>query len=312
MDVLSLKIFLDVARRNSFSEVARDRNVSPSTISRTIATLEEELGARLFQRSTRHLALTEAGADYFSQVESSVGEIEQAGINASEWRGVAQGTLRITAPVDFGQLAIVPLLPVFAMRYPEIKFDLLFSDAMMDLLAERIDIAVRLGPPSDYSYIGTKLFDEGLVVCASQSYLKRHSRPQQPRDVGEHNCMHFSLPAYTQWCFHKGNGRETINIQSNLQVSNSVVLKNCALGDMGLALLPRWAVWQEIENGQLVDLFPDYQVLAPDVTTAAWLMYPSRNHLPQKVSAFIDFMKTEFNHWPKDYKLPRAANELNS
>ena len=302
MDLSSLKTFIEVVNRGSFSRVARDHNVSPSSVSRTLASLEEELGVRLFQRSTRQLEITEAGSLYFDQIESSVGEIEQAGYNAIQLSGSPQGTLRITAPVDFGQFAIAPLLPIFSARYPEIKFDLLFADAVLDLLTERIDIAIRLSPPSDSLYIGTKLFDESFVVCASQAYIEQHGGPRLPEEVIEHECMHFPMADYTQWCFQDKNScTEVVKVSGNLQVTNSIILRDCAMAGMGVVLLPHWITWKELESRQLINLFPDYTVTVSDLKTAAWLLYPSRSHLPLKVRVFVDFMKTQFSNWPEEY-----------
>ncbi len=301
MEISGLKTFIEVVRRGSFSSVARDHNTSPSSVSRSIAALEEELGVRLLQRSTRRLELTEAGVLYIDRIEASVEKIEQAGLNVAELSGIPQGTLRVTAPVDFGQIAVAPLLPEFSASYPEINFDLLFTDEVLDLLTERIDIAVRLGPPIDYPYVGVKLFDERFVLCASPSYIDQYGRPQMPREVAEHNCMHFPMADYMQWCFHhKSDRAETVKVRSSLRVTNSVILKDCALAGMGLTLLPYWAVCRELSNGGLIDLFPDYKLTASNLNTAAWLMYPTRSYLPLKVRVFLDFMKIRFHNWPKE------------
>lgn len=298
MDISSLKIFIEVLQRGSFSAVARHLNVSPSSISRTIAALEEELGIRLFQRNTRRLELTEAGSKYFDQIEQSVKKIEDAGNRVNELRGIPQGTLRITTPVDFGQLIVTPLLPKFSLSFPEIQFDLLFADQVLDLLVERIDIAVRLSAPTDYSYIGTKLFNENFIVCASPAYINQNGHPTTPSEITQHNCMHFPMAAYKQWNFnHKDKPAEQVSVLSTLQTTNSVVLRDCTLASMGIALLPHWAIWQELENKRLINLFPFYKISISDLTTAAWLMYPTRDHLPLKVRVFVDFMKTQRFNW---------------
>ncbi len=305
MNILSLSNFVEVVRRGSFSAVAREHNVSPSHISRTIATLEKELGIRLFQRSTRRLELTEAGALYFERIAASVEEINQAGKSVTEMSDIPQGTLRITAPVDFGQLAITPLLSEFSQNYPEIHYDLQFIDAELDLLAEHIDVAIRLAPPSDYSYIGSKLFDEKFVICVSQSYLKKRGKPRMPDEIANHNCLHFPMKEYTLWSFHnrEGNRIEKVKIDSHVEVSNSVVLRDCAVAGMGIALIPHWAVWQELDKGQLIELFADYTITVSELTTEAWLMYPTRRYLPLKVRVFVDFLKMQFANWPDNYKL---------
>ena len=172
------------------------------------------------------------------------------------------------------------------------------------MLAERIDIAIRLGPPADYTYIGAKLFDERFVVCASQSYLDTKGCPRLPEEIVDHDCMHFPMVDYMQWSFHHRNrSTEIVKVRSKLRVTNSVILRDCAEAGMGVALLPQWSCWQELDSGKLVDLFPDYKVTISDFTTAAWLMYPSRDQLLLKVRVFVDFMKAQFNNWPDEYKL---------
>jgi DNA-binding transcriptional LysR family regulator len=308
MNLSSLNTFIEVVHRGSFSAVARDHNVSPSSVSRTIAALEEELGIRLFQRSTRRLELTEAGSLYFDQIEPSVGEIEQAGHGIAEFSGIPQGTLRITAAVGFGQIAVAPLLPAFSARYPKINFDLLLTNEKLDLLAERIDLAIRMGPPSDYSYVGTKLFDESFIVCANPSYLEKHGQPQLPEEIAEHDCLHFLMAEFAQWSFHRENSQtKVVKVRSKLRVANSVILRDCAKAGMGITLLPYQTIKQELDNGELIHLFPNYTITIFDFITSAWLMYPTRNQLPLKVRVFVDFMKTQFHHWPDAYKL--AASE---
>ncbi len=295
MELTSLQIFAEVMRRGSFAAVARDRDVSPSAISRSIAGLEAELGLRLFQRTTRRLAPTEAGALYFARIEPLVGELEQARQAAADVREAPAGTLRVTASVAFGQTCLVPLLPELHRRYPELALELLLTDSNLDLVAERIDVALRLGPRMDSSLIGLRLFDTRYRVCASPQYLAREGEITRPEALRDRPCLAFALPGYrSRWTFRDPAGRRTeVPIQGRFVISSALAQRDCALEGLGPALLADWLIDDDIAAGNLVDLFPQHRVTATDFETAAWLLYPSRAYLPLKVRAFIDFLKTE-------------------
>ena len=170
MDISTLQIFVEVMRQGSFAAVARDRDLDPSSVSRTIAALEKELGVRLFQRTTRRLSPTEAGTVYFERIEPLVEEMQQAIDIALDTAGQPKGTLRVTASVSFGQKCIVPLLPDFGFRYPELAIDLFLTDAVVDLFAERIDLAIRLGLLTDSTLVAQPLMRTRYRVCASPQY----------------------------------------------------------------------------------------------------------------------------------------------
>jgi DNA-binding transcriptional LysR family regulator len=294
MDISVLQMFVEVMRQGSFAAVARDRNIDPSSVSRAIAGLEEELGIRLFQRTTRQLSPTEAGTAYLERVEPLVEEMQQAIAVATDISGQPKGTLRVTASVSFGLKCIVPLLPKFQQMYPDLTVDLLLTDAVVDLLAERIDIAVRLGLLADSTSIAQQLMRTRYSVCASPNYLKQFGQPQQPSDVEQHNCLLFPLAGFrTRWIFRDSNGNESeILVRGRTIISNAIALQQCAIDGMGLALLPHWLVDEDLRVGTLVNVFPDYEVTATDFNTAAWLVYPSRAYVPLKVRAFIDFLKS--------------------
>ena len=293
MDISTLQIFVEVMREGSFAAVARDRNIDPSSVSRVIAALEEELGTRLFQRTTRQLSPTEAGVIYFERVEPLIEEMRQANIAATDVSSQPKGTLRITAANSFGLKRIVPLLPKFAAAYPELKVDLLLTDTIVDLLSERIDLAVRLGPLADSTYVAQQLIRTRYLVCASVHYLKRHGRPKNPEDVTQHNCLLFPLAVFrSRWLFQDTAGKITeAPVSGHTIISSALALQQCAIAGMGLALLPGWLVADDLGAGVLVDVFPDYEVTATDFSTSAWLVYPSRTYVPLKVRVFIDFLK---------------------
>lgn len=288
-----MRMFVEVARRGSFAAAARDRNVDPSSVSRAVALLEEELGVRLFQRTTRRVALTEAGEMYLAKVTTLVDDLDDARDQA---RGVSAGpigTLRLTVAVSFGYTKLIPLLPAFRERYPAVKLELLLTDAVLDLLTERVDLAIRLGRRFSPEFIATKLLETQYRVCASPAYLANKKTPRVPQELQEHSCLLLALPEYrSRWLFRDKQGKvQEIPIHGDVTILSTLALRACALAGMGPVLLPNWLIDEDIAQGRLIDLFPDYRVAATDFDTAIWLLYPSRTHLPNKVRVMIDFLK---------------------
>lgn len=288
-----LQTFVDVVKQGSFAAVARERNVDPSSVSRAIAGLEEELGIRLFQRTTRQLFPTEAGMMYFQQIEPLLEEMQQAIQIAADISGRPKGTLRITTSVSFGLKCIVPLLPDFRALYPDLTVDLFLTDANVDLFTERIDLAIRLGLLVDSTLIAQQLMQSRYFVCASPQYLKQWGHPKSPNGIKQHNCLLFPLTGFrSRWRFRDINGRESeVLVQGYTIISNAIALQQCAIAGMGLALLPNWLIEDDLRAGTLVNVFPSYDVTATEFHTAAWLVYPSRVYIPLKVRVFIDFLK---------------------
>ena len=296
MDLEVLRTFVEVMRRGSFAAVARDRNLDPSSISRAIATLETELGARLFNRTTRQLSPTEAAVGYFDRIEPMIDELERAALVAADSGDEPRGTLRITAPVTFAQVNLVPLLPEFARRYPALSFELLLTDQMLDLVEARVDLAVRLGKLADSSLIAHRLCDMVYCVCASPDYLRRQGKPASPAELERHECLRYPVQGYgARWRFRRGDGPvNEVAVRGRVVVSNGVALRQCAVSGMGILMLPRWNVAEELRTGALVELFPEYRATASEFDTAAWLLYPSRSYLPLKVRAYADFLREKF------------------
>jgi len=301
MDVANLRAFVEVMRRGSFASVARDRDVDPSSISRSIAALENELGLRLFQRTTRRLSATEAGLVYFDRVEPIIAELERARLRAVDVNEGPRGTLRVTAPVSFAQLNIVPLLPELAVRYPDLSIDLRLTDAALDLVEEHIDLAIRMGPLRESGLIAAKLSPMISKICASPSYIEAHGQPRAPQDLEGHKCLQLAMPGFgARWRLRDRKGTVTdVPVQGPLRTSNAIALKQCALAGMGIVLQARWIVGRELREGSLVDLFPDHDVTAANFEApAVWLLYPSRAYLPLKVRVFADFLKEKFKNAP--------------
>lgn len=307
MNTQALHLFVDVARSGSFAAVARQRNQDPSQISRTIAQLEAELGVRLFQRSTRKMLLTEAGARLLDKVEALLEELRGALEEATSAAREPSGTLRITASVTFGHHCVLPLLKEFRSLYPKIKIDFVLSDDPLDLIASHIDLAIRLGPSISGNLIVTKLLDSHYRVVASPEYIASSAPILQPSDLAAHNCLLFPERIFAPlWQFKRpGEAPETVPVRGDLILSTGDAIRQLALRGLGPALLPHWAILDALEEGRLIDLFPAYEAAAASFDSAAWLIYPSRDYLPKKVRVMIDYLK---NHLPQRFAIKPILN----
>lgn len=290
-----LELLLAVARLGSFAAAARERNVDPSSVSRVVAGLEAELGVRLFQRSTRQLALTEAGAGYVQRMAPLLEEMSLARQALSDASGQVRGRLRVSVSNTFGMRQLVPRLPAFAARHPALEIDLLMTDAMLDLMAERVDVAVRLGPLRDSSLVALPLMDIHYRVVASPVWIRRQgSAPVDPAQMATAGALCFALAGFRDcWRFTPRAGGPTreVPIQPRLQTTNGLALCELTLAGLGPSLLPGWLVDDDIRAGRLVDLYPEHVVAVSEAPGGAWIVYPSRNHVPAKVRAFIDFLR---------------------
>lgn len=293
MEIESVRVFVDVVKQGSFASVARQRDMDPSSVSRLISNLETELGFRLFQRTTRKLSTTEAGAEYFDRIEGLVGEFDLASEAALDLMGSPTGTLRVTACTSFGQRVLAPILPELRARFPDLTIDLCLVDHAIDIVEEKIDLAIRFGDRPEGDFISSRLVPRQFRVCASPAYIEQHGRPESPQALEGRDCLLFSFPGYrSAWKFRgKGCKPFTVPVAGHILISHGVTMTECAVAGLGPALLPDWLCGEEITNGQLIDLFPGYECTATEFDTAAWLVYPSRSYVPLKLRAFIDFLR---------------------
>ena len=299
MNIEALQIFVEVMHRGDYSSVAKDRNLAPSSISRTITSLEKQLGVRLFQRTTRSLSPTEAGKLYFKHVSPVIEELEYARLAVVDSSRSLSGTLRITASPSLGATCISPLLAEFTKLHPDLTVDLHLTDVVLDPVSENIDVAIRQGPLVDSTLVAERLMQTVYSVCASPEYLERNGKPHQPNDIAHHNCLTFPLPGFkSAWKFRIRDAPqyvEKVDIKSRLTVNLGIVLKRSAVDGAGLALLSDWLIGSSFEDGELVNVFPDHQVTATDFETMVWIVYPSRAYIPEKVRAFTAFLKDKLS-----------------
>jgi len=296
MNTDSLKLFVEVAQLGSFAAAARKLDLDPSSVSRTVAALEEQLGLRLFQRTTRRLEVTEAGEIYLKRIAPLLNEFEYALDEAHKVSKGPSGTLRITASVAFGQICLLPYIPEFRSLFPGIKLELQLTDSVVDLVAGGIDLACRLAPKFNSELVGARLFDTHYHVCVSPDYYESMPNVSRPEDLEQYKCVVFTLPEYrSRWIFKDADSNLIrVRINSDLSISSALALRECALSGMGPVLLADWLVGEDIAEGRLISLLDQYQVTAEDFDTAAWLLYPSRSFLPNKTRVMVDFLKKKF------------------
>ena len=293
MDLDTLRLALDVRRHGGFASVARHNGEEPSQISRAISALEAELGFRLFQRTTRRFSVTEAGEAYLQRVEPLLEGLDDAGHEAQALTAGPMGVLRITASVAFGARRLVPLMGDFQDLHPKVSVELVLTDTTIDLVAERIDLAIRLSPSFAGDLIGVRLLPTRYRVCATPDWARAAPPLRQPSDISEASCLLFDLHDYRRrWKFRGVDGRvETCPVSGRLVISSAYALYEAVKQGLGPALLPSWLIDEDLSAGRLIDLFPNHEVAATDFDTAAWLLYPSRAYLPSKTRAMIDFLK---------------------
>lgn len=294
MDTDLLKTVALVAKQGSFASAARVLDIDPSSVSRAVASVEETLGLRLFQRTTRSLTITEEGETYLRRIVPLLEELDAALEEAGTKRRTPSGTLKMTASVAFSHECIVPLLGTFLAQYPEVSVELLPSDANLDITANGIDLAIRLGSAPSGDLISTRLLQTRYVVCASPAYLAAHAPIRKPHDLAAHECLRFALPEFrTRWRFRLGDNTPfEVPVSGKAIIANALSLRRAAIDGLGPVLLADWLIGGDLAAGRLVDLFPDHTCTATEFDTGAWALYPSRSFLPRKVRVMIDFLRT--------------------
>lgn len=288
----ALKCFSDVASAGSFAAVARKRQVDPSIVSRTIAGLEQAVGFRLFDRTTRRLNLTEAGSIYLQRSLTLVAELDAARHEASDALTQPSGLIRITASTAFGVHWLTPRLHRFMAAFPNIAIEAMLTDAVVDIAAERIDLALRLAVRPSGDLVATRLMATRYRVVASPAYLDGADRLAGPGDLADRQCLLLTLPGYrSMWSFRRGESLEHVAVQGRLAISSPAAVRRAALDGMGPALLADWMVEADLRAGALVDLLPEWEATAADFDTAAWILFPSNAYVSRKVRALVDYLK---------------------
>lgn len=293
MNVSDLKTLLLVRDLGGFAAAARVLGLNPASVSRKVAEIEAGLGLRIFQRSTRRFSVTEAGEAFLARLSPLLDEFTAALGSAESLASAPGGVLRMTTSVSFGHEVVLPLLEAFHTAYPGIAVELNLTDNNLDLVRDRIDLALRLAPAPVGDLISSRILTVRYRVVASPGYLRRFGHPQTPQELAEHNALRFALPGYRdRWLFRDAAGSVTETpVHGWLVISNALSLRRAALDGLGAALLADWLVGQNIREGTLVDLFPAHEVTATGFESGIWALYPSKAYLPHRVRLMIDFIR---------------------
>lgn len=284
-----IEVFVRVVEAGSFSAAARALRMTPSAVSKLIARLEARLGARLVSRSTRRLQLTPEGIAFHDSGMRILADMDAAEREAAA--GAApRGLLRVNSYVPFGQHRLIPLLPRFLERYPEISVDAVLTDSVIDLMEERADVAIRAGPLRESRLVARKLGQSRMVVVAAPSYLEARGAPRLPADLDRHNRLAFGFARYIDgWPFTDTAGASlTVPVTGNAMVSDGEAMRLTALAGAGIARLARWHVAPDIAAGRLVPLLEKFNPGDEEPTHAVYV--GQGKHLPARVRAFLDFL----------------------
>jgi DNA-binding transcriptional LysR family regulator len=292
----NMDTFIRVVEVGSISGAADRLGVAKSAVSRRLKELEEHLGVQLFRRTTRRMNLTETGNAFYQQSLRILADVMEAELAASQAHGELQGSLKVALPQSFGNLHMGPAISEFLKEHPNIEFDLDFNDREVDLIQEGFDLAIRIANLPDSSLIARRLATVKTVICASPAYLKRMGTPNTPEDLTQHHCLVYSLLRdFEHWHLIDSNGEPTkIKIRPYLKASTGEYLRDAAVDDLGIILVPTFIVYKEIESGKLKPLLTNYQ--RPQIE--AYAVYPQTRHLSQRVRAFVEFLAKRFEGTP--------------
>jgi len=286
-----MEVFVAALDLGNFSAAGRRLGLSPSAVSKLITRLEERLGTRLLVRSTRALQLTPEGDAYLARARSILSQIEETErVVAGGAAAVPRGLLRLNVSVGFGVRCVVPLVPDFLARYPEVQLDLSLSDSIIDLIEERADIAIRTGPLRDSSLTARKIMESPRIIVASPAYLKQHGTPKTPDDLERHNCLIFNFRRIqTEWPFRDTRSGKAFMqpVTGNLMVNNGLTMRQMALRHVGLARLARFDVEADIAAGDLIPVLEDWS--AGDMVPFHAL-FVGHDYLAARIRAFLDFL----------------------
>jgi DNA-binding transcriptional LysR family regulator len=303
--IIDFDIFARVARTGNMSAAGREMGISPAVVSKRISLLEERLGARLFQRTTRQLTLTETGEGYFKRVLEILSLVAEAEDFVSRRNTRPRGHLRITAPTAFSRLHIAPFLPQFVARYPDIQLDFNLTDTFVDIIRESFDVAVRIGELPDSSLVARKLTPDRRVICAAPSYLERAGTPSTLPDLEQHNCL--SASGQDVWRLEDQDGEHQVRVKGTIRTNSAELVRAALVSGLGIGLRSVWEVGADLASGALKVVLPQFRGSSK---LAIYAVYPSRDFMPAKVNAFIEFLSNQFTaepHWEKGLPISGPA-----
>jgi DNA-binding transcriptional LysR family regulator len=283
-----MMVFVRVVEAGSFSEAARQMHMTPSTVSKLIARLENRLGIRLVERSTRRLALTNEGQFYYERSQTLLADLDETEQQIAEGGAQAEGCVRVSSSVSFGSAALEPVLPAFWAAYPKIVIDLSLSDEVVDLYLDRTDVAIRVGRLPDSNLTARKIGDTRRCIVASPAYLARWGTPKAPEDLVHHNCLGFNFRrANPVWPMREGGRIVERMLSGSLMTNNAETIRRMAIAGVGIGRIAEYHVRGPIARGDLVELLADSAISASDEIHA---LFRGGQRVPARVRAFLDFV----------------------
>jgi DNA-binding transcriptional LysR family regulator len=288
----AMQAFVRVVEAGSFVRAAERLGLSTSSLSRQIADLEEHLGARLLNRTTRRLSLSESGQAFYERSVLLLADLEEAESIAGQIVATPRGTIRITCSHFFARHPIAPAIAAFVERYPQVKFDVVVSDRIVDLVEEGFDLAVRVGRIGSDQLVARKIGETELVLCGAPDYLQRHGSPAAPADLAGHVTLSYAYAPTTTWrLFDAAGAGHEVRVGGSLHANSGEMLVAAAVAGLGLVYEPDFLVRDDLQAGRLVRLMPGFAGARADI----WAVYPSRRHLSVKVRLFVEHVAAAFH-----------------
>lgn len=282
-----MRIFAQVMESGSFTAAADKLGLSKQFVSRKLMELEQRLGVRLLNRSTRRLDVTPLGQRYYEAALRLLSEIEQVEQGISGQTSEPRGTLRLSAPLSFAVAHLGSLLPLFLQRYRDVSVEVDLSDRSVDLLGEGYDLALRIGVLEDSTLIARRIATIERIFCASPAYLAQHGHPTRPEDLGGHDCLPYGHGRQVQWRFAGGGKPLVLEVGGRMRANNGELLRDAAIAGMGITYLPTFILWDALKEGRLVQVLKGFET-APLTLSA---VYPQHRQSSRPVQALIEFLR---------------------
>lgn len=292
MNAADLTLFVNVADAGSFNKAAQQAGLSTPALSKRISKLEQDLGAQLIHRTTRRLSLTEAGESLYVHAKNIEGQVSDAIASVSAFSQGLTGTIKMSVPTISGELLLAEAVAEFCQKYPNINVDMRLENDFVDLVGEGLDLAIRTGKLEDSSLIAKPLIQSNWVVCCSPSYIERHGEARDLEALKDHNCLAYTYQAQGSfdWRFTRNNIEESVRISGSFATNNAQALRKAAMAGFGIVYVPRCCVYEDLQQGKLVTILPDYQPRRLGV----YAIYPFTKYLPEKLRLLIEHIKQAY------------------
>jgi len=302
-----IEVFIEVARDGSFTGAARRLGISKASATKHVAWLERSLGAKLLNRTTKHVGLTEAGTHALNQGRLLLDGYEEIGAGARELIEKPRGIVRVGTPPSFGTHHLAPLVAEFAESYPDIRILLMLDDGSANLITQGLDLSIRIGPPpEDAGHIAVPLTKAPQVLVAWESYLRAHGTPKTPADLHEHNCLVHTLKSPTNiWRFSGVEGEVSVRVNGTVCSNFGEALMQAALLGHGISMHPYYMVSEHLKENRLAVVLPGYEPIELDI----YVVYPTREHLPARTRRFLDYLK-RWAKTPPDWARPASPKQF--